>query len=174
MTDVMTLRPRPSPDAFSDGLVGVMRLTIVNHSSGSPVAPAPRRCHMSISDTGSTGKGSVKTLAIRLEPDLHAQLSLIAQLRRSTITDEIRAAIEAHISAVKASPDLAGQADSVLADIERQAAARRDAIATLFGSDNTETPVSKPSEPADDRQVQARGRKSTSTGTGSKAGDAHS
>src|SRR5690242_3159249 len=89
---------------------------------------------MSLPDNGSSGKAGVKTLAIRLEPDTHAQLSLIAQLRGSTITDEIRQAIEAHIAAVKASPDLAGRADSVLEDIEREAAARRDAIATLFGT----------------------------------------
>jgi predicted DNA-binding protein len=88
---------------------------------------------MSLPDTGSAKTG-VKTLAIRLEPDVHAQLSLIAQLRGSTITDEIRTAIEAHIAAVKASPDLAGRADSVLEDIEREAAARREAIATLFGA----------------------------------------
>ena len=89
---------------------------------------------MSIPDSGST-KGSVKTLAIRLEPELHAQLSLIAQLRASTITDEIRQAIEAHIVSVKANPDLASKADSVLDDIEREAVARREAIATLFGTD---------------------------------------
>ena len=64
-------------------------------------------------------RGGVKTLAIRLEPDVHAQLSLIAQLRGRTITDEIRAALEAHIGAVKASPELAARADSVLEDIER-------------------------------------------------------
>lgn len=92
---------------------------------------------MSLPDTGPSGKG-VKTLAIRLEPDTHAQLSLIAQLRGSTITDEIRAAIEAHIAAVKASPDLADRADSVLEDIEREAAARREAIATLFGTTEQE------------------------------------
>jgi predicted DNA-binding protein len=89
---------------------------------------------MSTMDNGSTGKASVKTLAIRLEPDLHARLSLIAQLRGSTITDEIRQAIEAHIAAIKDSPDLASQADSVLQDIEREATARREAIATLFGT----------------------------------------
>ena len=87
---------------------------------------------MSQPDTGST-KGSVKTLAIRLEPDQHAQLSLIAQLRGSTITDEIRAAVEAHIASAKTAPELAAQADSVLEDIEREATARREAIATLFG-----------------------------------------
>ena len=87
---------------------------------------------MSQPDTGST-RGSVKTLAIRLEPDTHAQLSLIAQLRGSTITDEIRAAVEAHITSAKSAPELAAQADNVLEEIEREASARREAIATLFG-----------------------------------------
>lgn len=100
---------------------------------------------MSVPDTGSR-VGGVKTLAIRLEPELHAQLSLIAQLRGSTITDEIRAAIESHIAAVKATPELAGKADSVLADIEREAAARREAIATLFGS--SQPPSADTGDPA--------------------------
>lgn len=97
---------------------------------------------MSTLDTGTNAKGSVKTLAIRLEPDLHAQLSLIAQLRESTITDEIRTAIEAHIALTKAAPELAARADSVLEDIEREATARREAIATLFGTaDQPATPT---------------------------------
>ena len=85
-------------------------------------------------DTGPTGKGGVKTLAIRLEPALHAQLSLIAQLRASTITDEIRTAIEAHIARPRRPPELAAQSQAVLDDIDREASARRDAIATLFGT----------------------------------------
>lgn len=105
----------------------------------------------------STGKAGVKTLAIRLEPDLHAQLSLIAQLRGSTITDEIRQAIEAHIVSIKASPDLASKADGVLEDIEREAATRREAIATLFGG----------GEPAKETSSRTRGRKSSE---GSSAG----
>lgn len=111
---------------------------------------------MSIPDTGSTGEG-VKTLAIRLEPDLHAQLSLIAQLRGSTITDEIRQAIEAHIAAIKASPDLASKADSVLEDIEREAASRREAIATMFGG----------SQPAKESSPRPRGRRSGEGSSGS-------
>jgi predicted DNA-binding protein len=90
---------------------------------------------MSITDPGSGRSSSVKTLAIRLEPVDHTQLSLIAQLRGTTITDEIRTAIEAHIEAAKTTPELAAQADSVLADIAREAAARRQAIATLFGDE---------------------------------------
>jgi predicted DNA-binding protein len=93
---------------------------------------------MSILDNGSTGRPGVKTLAIRLEPDLHAQLSLIAQLRGATITDEIKAALEAHIKAAKTMPELSGRAEAVLADIERDATARRAAIATLFGTTEPE------------------------------------
>lgn len=77
----------------------------------------------------------VKTLAIRLEPDVHTQLTLIAQLRGSTITEEIRQALAAHIAHVKDSTDLASQAESAMADIDREAAARREAIANLFGNE---------------------------------------
>lgn len=80
----------------------------------------------------SEGQGH-KTLAIRLDTTLHAQLSVIAQLRGNTITDEIRQAIESHISAVRADTALTAKADAVLDEIDRDAAARRDAIASLFG-----------------------------------------
>ena len=74
----------------------------------------------------------MKTLAIRLEDDLHAQLSVLAQLRQSTITDEIRLAIEEHLEASKSDPELKNRAQAVLDDIERDAKAREAAIATLF------------------------------------------
>ncbi len=105
---------------------------------------------MSVPD--STNGRSVKTLAIRLEPDLHAQLSLIAQLRSSTITDEIRTAIEAHIVIAKTAPELAAQADNVLEDIEREAVARREAIATLFGTDQPATEPTTTSSTARSRR----------------------
>ncbi len=112
---------------------------------------------MSVPDTnGTTGKSGVKTLAIRLEPDLHAQLSLIAQLRGKTITDEIKAALEAHITAAKSLPELAGRADAVLDDIERDATARRNAIATLFGT--TEPEPTATAEPDADNASAARPR----------------
>ena len=76
----------------------------------------------------------MKTLAIRLEEDLHAQLSVLAQLRGSTITDEIRAAIEGHLEASKHDPALTNRAQAVLDDIERDARARQAAIATLFST----------------------------------------
>lgn len=97
---------------------------------------------MSAPDDGATrpvpmsSNGGVKTLAIRLEPDVHAQLSLIAQLRGSTITDEIKAALTAHIELAKSATDLAARADEALAEIERDAAARRDALGALFSQNS--------------------------------------
>lgn len=78
---------------------------------------------------------SHKTLAIRLDEGLHAKLSIIAQLNGSSITEEIRTAIEAHIEATKASEELSGKADEVLEEIEREATTRREAISALFGED---------------------------------------
>ena len=82
----------------------------------------------------------MKTLAIRLEEDRHAQLSVLAQLAGRTITDEIREAIERHIEARKADPELTMKAEGVLE--ESQAA-----IATLFGVKNTNHP-NKPTNSA--------------------------
>lgn len=84
--------------------------------------------------------GSVKTLAIRLENDVHMQLTLIAQLKGSTITEEIRQAIAAHVVQAKASSDLVSQAESAMAEIEREAAARRDVLAQLFGTSDKPRP----------------------------------
>lgn len=85
-------------------------------------------------DDKSPEERKVKTLAIRLDPELHAQLSVIAQLRSSTITDEIREALGAHVESLATSEDLAGSAASMLDEIEREADARREALSTLFGS----------------------------------------
>lgn len=112
---------------------------------------------MSATDSSSNGKTGVKTLAIRLEPDVHAQLRFIAQLKQSTITDEFRQAILNHIEASKADPELTAKAGGVLDDIEREAQTRREAIADLFGS----------AEPAPAKEVgsrKARGSENASGG----------
>lgn len=77
----------------------------------------------------------MKTLAVRLEPELHAQLSVLAQLEDTTVTDFIRTAVSERIERLKAQPEIAAKADTVLAEIEADAASRRSAIAGLFGSE---------------------------------------
>jgi hypothetical protein len=81
----------------------------------------------------------MKTLAIRLEEDQHAQLGLIAKLEELTVTDAIRQAIDQWIESKRANPELQRRAEAILADIDREAATRRGAIAALMGDESTTT-----------------------------------
>lgn len=74
-----------------------------------------------------------KTLGVRLEEDLHARLSFIAQLSGSSLADEIRRSIEARVDAAQDDPELVARAQAVRAEIEREAQARQQAIAGFFG-----------------------------------------
>lgn len=76
-------------------------------------------------------------MAIRLEDDTSAQLTVLAQLEGTSVADLIRQAIEQLIAEKRSQSDLAGRAQSVLADIDREASARKAAIETLFGSADT-------------------------------------
>lgn len=76
----------------------------------------------------------MKTLAIRLDDDLHAQLNLVAKLQGVTVTEAIRTAIEAHVTQLAADPELSARAESVLAEIDREATERRAAISSLLGA----------------------------------------
>ena len=76
----------------------------------------------------------MKTLAIRLDDELHAQLSVLAQLSGTSLTDEIRQAIESHLVAKRASPELTERAKAVSEEIEHEAQVRQAAIVSLFGS----------------------------------------
>lgn len=75
----------------------------------------------------------MKTLAIRLDEDQHAQLSVIAQLEGLTVTDAIRQAIDGWVGARRDSPGLKQRAQAVLDEIEQEAASRRSALAGLLG-----------------------------------------
>lgn len=88
----------------------------------------------------------MKTLAIRLDDELHAQLSVLAQLSGTSLTDEIRQAIETHLEARRESPELSARAQQVAEEIEHEAQARREAITTLFGG----------SEPAKDAKASSK------------------
>ena len=81
--------------------------------------------------TKDSGKG-YKTLAIRLDDDVHAQLQVIARLQETSIAAEIQQAIEAHLASKRSDPELSQRAQAVLDDIEREAEARQKAIAELF------------------------------------------
>jgi predicted DNA-binding protein len=91
-----------------------------------------------------TARGGVKTLAIRLPDELHAQLVLVASLEDKSLTDTIRQAIEELIERKRTDGDLAAQATKALEEIERETAARREALQALLGEQQTpEEPSSR-------------------------------
>lgn len=92
----------------------------------------------------STPESGLKTLAIRLDPAVHAQLSFIAQLRGQTINDEGIAAIIDHVQRAKNDPDLRAKADTAQKEIERDAAVKNAAIASIF----TDNPTGKTATPS--------------------------
>lgn len=76
----------------------------------------------------------LKTLAVRLDAGLHAQLRFIAQLSGTSISEEIRRAIENRIATAQDDPELIAHAERVREEIEREAAARSAAIAGFMGA----------------------------------------
>ena len=88
-------------------------------------------------DEPKDARRPMKTLAIRLDDDLHQQVSTVAKLTGVSVTDLIREAIETHVSAVADSPELAARAEALLADIEREADERRQALSALLAAQGT-------------------------------------
>ena len=101
----------------------------------------------------------MKTTAIRLEDELYAQLTVVAQLEGQTVTDAIRTAVIGYIEQRKTS--LSTHADAALAEIEREAAARRAAITALFGSNGTALEATVAADPASANRARP-GRKDSS------------
>lgn len=77
-------------------------------------------------------------MAIRLEEEISAQLSVLAHLENRTVTDLIREAIGGLIERKRSEGDLAARAEAVLAEIDREASERKSAIASLFGPPPTD------------------------------------
>ena len=86
----------------------------------------------------------MRTLAIKLEEELHAQLGMIAKLEGLTLTDALRQAIDQWIDERRNNPELQARAAAVLADIDAEAATRRGAIEALLGNEGTSKQTTSP------------------------------
>jgi len=75
----------------------------------------------------------LKVISIRVDEAVHAQLQFIAQLTGSSITEEIRTAIDQRLATAQDDPDLIARAQQARDEIEREAAARSAAIAGFMG-----------------------------------------
>jgi Arc/MetJ-type ribon-helix-helix transcriptional regulator len=83
----------------------------------------------------------MKTMAIRLDDQTSAQLTLVAQLEATSVAELIRQAIERLLAEKRDQDGLQAKAEAALAEIDQDAQARRDAIqAMLRPSSGTATP----------------------------------
>ncbi len=75
----------------------------------------------------------VKTLGVKLDDALHSQFSLVAALDEISLNEAVQKAVLLYVETKQKEPDFAARAKAKLDEIEREAAARRDAIQSLFG-----------------------------------------
>lgn len=73
----------------------------------------------------------MKTVAIKVDDDLHAQLVVVAQLEGVTLTDVIRQAVEGHIDRLRRGDGLAAKAKGFLDAIDQEAQTRKQAVESL-------------------------------------------
>ncbi|QGH68679.1 DNA-binding protein [Pseudactinotalea sp. HY158] len=76
----------------------------------------------------------MKTLAIRLEDEQHARLTILAKLAGISVTNAIRQAIENTITELANDPEIAGRANDLQAAITREADEQRAAITALLST----------------------------------------
>lgn len=84
----------------------------------------------------ATALGPVRTLAVRITDGLRAQLDVIAQLNDRSVTEEIRLALESWIETSKSDPKVLARAETVRAEIERDAKTKQSAIEAIFGGND--------------------------------------
>jgi hypothetical protein len=95
-------------------------------------------------------------MAIRAEDELHAQFVILAQLDGIPLSEELLQALEAHVTRRRSEAGFADKARAVLEEIDREAAARRDAISSLFAEKGTTEPEEEEVTP---RTSGSRGKK---------------
>ena len=111
-----------------------------------------------MSESTATSGGTVKAFAIRLNETVRTQLDIIAQLNDRTVTDEIRLAIEAWIEKTRSDPSVREQAEAVRSQIEREASAKRAAIAAIFPDEKKPVVVKKTSARSSSTNAQPAGK----------------
>ena len=85
-----------------------------------------------MTDANQPAAAGTKTLGVALPDELHTQFALVAGLRNLSLKDAVRQAVETWID--QARTELSERAAEAMAEIERDAATRRDALQALFGA----------------------------------------
>ena len=77
------------------------------------------------------GNDVQRTLAVRVSPDYHAQLSMVAQVDEMTLVDLMMTALDKYMASRRESEDFKGKVQKALEDAEAQMARTR---AILLGT----------------------------------------
>lgn len=109
-----------------------------------PLADAAETAPLTRRERDATSETQFRTIAVRVDEQLHAQLSFIAQLAGNSISDEVRTAIEGRIASAQDDPALIARAQQVREQIEREATARSAAIAGFMGQKAVTAMLSDP------------------------------
>ncbi|MFB6718706.1 hypothetical protein ACFCV3_01010 [Kribbella sp. NPDC056345] len=120
-------------------------------------------------DENPTRPGSYKTIGVRLQTPIHAQLSTIAGIDDLSLQVLLVRGAKLLIEAKQAAPDFKDRVTAELKKIELEAAERRGAIESLFGSNSQTDDVASTeaadasaiTEEADDKPVAATAAKKT-------------
>jgi uncharacterized membrane-anchored protein YjiN (DUF445 family) len=83
----------------------------------------------------------IRPLSVRMTEGTRAQLDIIAQLNDRSVTEEVREALEYWIERSKSDPKVLQRADAVKAEIEKEAATKRGAIAAIFDKPKDQEPT---------------------------------
>lgn len=108
------------------------------HTDNVRLLPEAAQAHCATASPASKGV-LMKTIACRFEDGLMELLSITAQLEGTSIAEEIRDAVEAHVARKMESGVLAAKAEEAMAEIDQEAKDRKDAIAILIGKSGSST-----------------------------------
>ncbi|MCL2780002.1 MAG: DNA-binding protein [Actinomycetia bacterium] len=101
-------------------------------------------------------QNAYRVLSLRVDDNLRAQLEVLAQLNDRSVTEECRIALEQWITTSKTDPNILARAEQVKAEIERDAATKRNAIAAVLGATaSSTTSAAATSKPAARQAKQA-------------------
>lgn len=101
--------------------------------------------------------GGHKTLAVKLQPGLHAQLELISGLEGIPMTTALVKAVELYVDTKRSEADFADRAAAAVAEAERAAAERRRAIQALLGQEAADVPGTTTPEDGPTKAARRRG-----------------
>lgn len=106
---------------------------------------------------------TLRTIAVRVSPDYHAQLALVAQIDGITLVDLMTKALDNYMAERRAAPDFQAAAQAALADAEAQMARTR---AMLLGAATEGAGGDVTAEPSSDAPATGRGRRNKDEASG--------